>query len=704
MSRGLTIICIFLVAHAKLPAQQRDSLRLAADDMISKRMESLEQESENGADLSEICDGFEELLEEPVNLNAAGKDELRGLQLLTDIQIRNLIDYRRKYGPFLTIYELRAIEGFNRITLEKIMPFTVLGAANSSSGFARPTNARHDLLMRLQRKIINPSGYDIPADSAQMAKTGSYYLGNPYRYYIRYRLTSGKHFRAGITAEKDPGEMFLKMPEWLDKNLAEGISRPIGFDFYSGHFEIKDLLIFRSIVVGDYHIRCGQGLVLWSGLSHAGGNDASAFKRYTSVIRPNTSASENNFFRGLATTIEWNSISLSLFYSRIKTDARTEAGEDGKPVVTSMPGTGYHRTPDELNLRNRMLLIHSGGHLSFSSRRLRLGLTAYSTKLNPGIRPYDDAARQKNFSGERNFNAGLNFEWLMRKTILFGEIACSMNGGYAALAGLTHNTANGSIISLMIREYRDNYQNMMSSAQGRRDGNANERGFKLAMEVPLLRVFLMDLFTEHYSYLSLIPNNNNVVRGQKHELSMVWKVNRGITFSGRYRYDRSVSNENSKLYWFDRMEYSQRQRIRFLANYLISDAFSIKGMLEYGSSRKNAQGKPEKGSLLALDFFFRSLSDKVRITFRYALFNTGGYDSRLYAYEHDVLYASSMPAYYGKGFRTYVLFRYAPARWFDTWIRLSLTNYTDRSVISSGTEEINGNKLPEIKVQCRIKL
>lgn len=111
-----------------------------------------------------------------------------------------------------------------------------------------------------------------------------------------------------------------------------------------------------------------------------------------------------------------------------------------------------------------------------------------------------------------------------------------------------------------------------------------------------------------------------------------------------------------------------------------------------------------KGTLLLLDVFYHPASIPLKLSCRYALFNTDNYSSRLYAYENDVLYASSMPAYYGKGFRTYLLVKYSPARWLDAWLRLSLTCYADRNIISSGLEEIKGNKVPEIKFQLRIKL
>ena len=39
----------------------------------------------------------------------------------------------------------------------------------------------------------------------------------------------------------------------------------------------------------------------------------------------------------------------------------------------------------------------------------------------------------------------------------------------------------------------------------------------------------------------------------------------------------------------------------------------------------------------------------------------------------------------------------------DLWIKLAETTYNDRDVIRTGWEEIQGNKLTELKVQLRYK-
>jgi hypothetical protein len=89
---------------------------------------------------------------------------------------------------------------------------------------------------------------------------------------------------------------------------------------------------------------------------------------------------------------------------------------------------------------------------------------------------------------------------------------------------------------------------------------------------------------------------------------------------------------------------------------------------------------------------------------RYAIFDTDSYDSRIYAYESDILYAFSIPAYYSKGTRMYVNLKYTFKDFMDIWIKYSQTYYSDKNVISSGLTQINGNTKSEIKVQVKIKL
>lgn len=700
------MLIIIMVLPTYVYSQQADSLLLSGREIIGEKAELFAEVSEAGVDLSELTDKLEYLLENPLNINSADKRQLKQLGLLNDVQIKNMLDYRNKYGIFYSIYELRSIEGIGINTLEKIMPFVIVSAPKEKITVRQDiVKGKHELFFRYQRKLASQAGYIIPADSLQDNSKGSFYLGDPNRYYLRYRYKAQNKFSMGLTAEKDPGEFFMQAPGGISESLVRqsGIHR--GFDFYSGHIEIKNSGPLMSLIVGDYHMQCGQGLVLWSGLSFGGGSDPGSFKRYAAVLKPSTSANENLFMRGIAGRIKWKKTDLSLFYSRKHVDANIEASDNGKDsIVSSLPEGGYHRTLNELADRNTLLLQHLGAYISHARDRYRLGVSACKTLFGINIFRGDEAASQFRFSGNKNFNAGLDFEVLLRKTVMYGEFGYSMNGGWAALCGLTHTTGNGSIFSILLSEYRKNYQNLQASAYGRRDGNANERSVRLGMELPLRRKLTLRLYTDHYVYPWLTTRSNNVFRGQDHELSCNYKPGRNTSISMKYRFRKTTDKSSDNLSWIDELSYKGSQKVSIRARHLISGSFSMKWQFEYVCIKTWFPEQKSKGSLLLFDIYYHPLSAPLKLSWRYSIFNTDDHDSRLYAYENDVLYASSMPAYSGKGFRTYLLISYKPLRWMQAWLRLSLTNYTDRNIISSGPEEIQGNRLPEIKVQIRIKL
>ncbi len=63
----------------------------------------------------------------------------------------------------------------------------------------------------------------------------------------------------------------------------------------------------------------------------------------------------------------------------------------------------------------------------------------------------------------------------------------------------------------------------------------------------------------------------------------------------------------------------------------------------------------------------------------------------------------SIPAYYYKGSRFYVMLKYEISENIDFWLRLSQTYYSNKTTISSGTTKIDGNTYSEIKAQLKIR-
>ena len=67
---------------------------------------------------------------QPINLNSAGFDSLKMLFFLSDAQIDNLLDFRKKHGLFTHPNELLLVTGISQQDLSNIKPFIRIGTYN----------------------------------------------------------------------------------------------------------------------------------------------------------------------------------------------------------------------------------------------------------------------------------------------------------------------------------------------------------------------------------------------------------------------------------------------------------------------------------------------------------------------------------------------------------------------------------------------
>jgi hypothetical protein len=105
----------------------------------------------------------------------------------------------------------------------------------------------------------------------------------------------------------------------------------------------------------------------------------------------------------------------------------------------------------------------------------------------------------------------------------------------------------------------------------------------------------------------------------------------------------------------------------------------------------------EEGFLGFIEGSYKISKLKANVRFQY--FETVGYNSRIYAYESDVLYSFSVPAFFNKGFRYYLNFDYDISKRCTVWLRWAQTIMADQQKLGSGLDEINGDRRTEIKVQ-----
>jgi hypothetical protein len=668
--------------------------QIISEEEFFQRIESLIEEADEEVDFAELLEELEILRMQPLNLNTARADDLRRLFILNDIQINNLLNHISMFGNLISIFELQAVDGFDLETIQAIQPFVTVTEDPRRRHFSLDDmmrEGRSQYFLRYQRLFEEQRGFsDIDPEDLE-ANPNARYLGSPYRLYTRYRFTYYQNVSVGFTAEKDPGEEFFRG------------SQPHGFDFYSAHLYLRDFGRLRALSVGDFQVQFGQGLTLWSGLAFGKSADAVNVKKNGLGLRPYTSVDENNFLRGIGATGGIGNFELTAFFSSKGRDANVlewDTISQEAMIITSLQQTGLHRTPRELENKNAVQETLFGANLAYRSRSLSLGLTAYRMELGAEFRRNLSFYNQFDFNDRTNTNFGADYNYIVRNFNFFGEAAMSENGGYAFLNGLMMSLDPSLSVSIVHRRFSKDYQSLFARAFSENTRVVNENGLYIGMNLRLSNAWRLSAYADHFSFPWMKFRTYMPSQGYDYLVQLNYRPSRNAEIYARYRIKNKPLNSRETVP-IRYLEDVVRQNYRLHFAYRISPSFQLRNRVELIDFRFGQQ--EEKGYLVYQDIIYRHLASPWALTFRYALFDTDGFDSRIYAYENDVLYAFSFPFYSDKGSRVYLLARYRLNRNIDLQARLAQTLYTNRDVIGSGLDEIQGNTRTEVKAQMRVR-
>jgi hypothetical protein len=699
---GIFLSPTLTLAQDPVPAR-KDTVEPARQDTIDpankedndeQKIEHISTTTESDIDYTDLLQGLEYYRKHPLNLNTATAAELKNLYMLNDIQISNLLTHIEKNGKLFTIFELQTVDGFDLKTINDILPYVKV--TNESK--ARYTfhdilkYSTHELTIRYTRIPEQQKGYSPISDSALAASPNSRYLGSPDKLFFRYRYRFYKKISFCILGEKDAGEQFFKGTQ---KN---------GFDFYSAHLMVNDIGIIKTVVLGDYHVQFGQGLTLWSGMGFGKSADVINIKKIAAGMYPASSASEGLFMRGIATTLAYKGVELSLFYSRNKIDANItgiDSISSEIQYISSLQSSGLHTTPSEMADRKVLLEQVFGGHLCYQNRRLNVGVTAcqsiYGAELQKTIQPYN----QFDFNGKHNFNFGVDYSYIFSNINFFGEASRSYNGGMAFLDGLMICLDPHVSVSLLYRNFQKDYQAMYTSAFSE-SRNVNEEGIFTGLSIKFNPKWELAAYCDYYNFNWLRSNADAPTKGQDYIGELSYTPNKRLDMYLRYRYEQKEENNSDASNIINYPEGYHKQSIRFNLSYQITPTITVKDRVEISGYRKGS--KPaESGYLVYQDIRYKPEKLPFSIVGRYALFQANDYNVSIYAYESDMVGSFSIPSFYYKGSRFYIMAKFDIGRHFDIWLRYAITNYSNKNVISSGLTEIDGNHKSEIKAQVTMK-
>ncbi|MGB3005368.1 MAG: helix-hairpin-helix domain-containing protein [Chitinophagaceae bacterium] len=655
-------------------------ITVANEQQLENQTDADQGETEDDAYLQEL----EQFRKHRLNLNSAEADELKQLRIVTDLQIANLIAYRNLFGKLISIYELQAVPSWDINTIKRLLPFIEIEAPNSFAEEAgkRFNEGEHSLLLRLSQVLERSNGFD-------NSSGGTKYLGSPQRILFRYRYTYKNLLQFGVLGDKDAGEQFLKGAQTK------------GFDFYSFHLFARKMGVIQSLALGDFTVNMGQGLIQWQGLAFKKSVETMGIKRQSAVLRPYSSAGEFYFHRGAGITIKKGKIESTVFASIRKLSANFVADTvNNEDFISSFLTSGYNRTINEIADKNKLNQTALGGNIIYRGNKFHIGLNGINYHFSLPVQKRNEPYNLYAISGKEWNNFSIDYSYTYKNLHLFGEAATDKNFNKAFINGLLISVDSRVDFSFLQRTISKKFQSINGNAFTENTYPTNETGFYAGVTIRPSIGWRLDAYGDIYKFPWLKYQVDAPSHGKDFFAQITYTPNKQVEIYTRFRNETKQSNFPDNTTASNFLISIPKQSWRTQTGFKINSAITLRNRVEllwYNKKGKNN----ENGFLTFFDIHYKPLLKSFSGVLRLQYFETDEYNSRIYAYENDVLYSYSIPAFYDKGFRYYLNLNYDINKKISLWARWAQTIYINRESVGSGLDEIDGNQKSELKVQLR---
>ncbi len=448
------------------------------------------------------------------------------------------------------------------------------------------------------------------------------YSGDPIYTQLRYRFDYRRRVLFGAQLRRPAG------------GLAQDLE-------YGAYLQLSDIAPhLHTLVAGNFQASFGQGLVL-APVFHSGksmyvtsvGQQTNGLRYYSSV--------DGEGLHGTGATLRWNRgkttrLDVSALYS----------------MKRANDSTWHHLVGANLTLRHK---------------RLELQLTAIENIWSDSIHPFRNAKyNQHYFRGRNQAVLGASFRYNHGWFDVFGEFAAAQNQnwGFGTMVGSRFYPTNGVSLVALYRYYSPWFDNALGYAFSETSRINDENGGYIGIELSRWKNWHIsgygDVFyfsgykyglgdaTKTIGYDALIDIRYNGISSSRNN---DWY----ISLRARAK-QKGISTYAARL-TFDWQQGGWSLRTTADANYVQSYGISLAQDIAYDFTPYTLHHTP------------------LSIRLRLQGFDAREWNNRIYCYEHDVLYAFSIPAVYGLGGRAYVCLRWQIIPQLALYFRLSETVY-----------------------------
>jgi len=623
-------------------------------EIISSVAEELADDETDPDAVEAFIDKLHDLNERPVRINSSDETELSRLFFLTDFQVKALLDYVHSSGRIVSLYEIANMPGFDRDLARLLTPFISLDDGK----------ANHADSIKLRNNLLSNFSVRYPESYASAP-------GSPWKIFTRYRFSAGS-FSGGLTSEKDSGE----------KLLAGKASLP---DFLSANLSWTGKGVVRKLIAGDFGARFGMGTNINTGLRTGLSLTQSGYLSGKDEIRPYTSSDENIFYRGVAAELQIKKTGLSLFYSINRIDATIDTADNKTDLyINSFYKSGLHNTPLSELKKDAVTENCYGINLSSEFKNIRIGLLWSASRFSiPVKRIVPDPEDIYDFRGNRIMTVSAYYKAVHGKMVLYGELSSNLNSRIAFIQGIVFRPADRLSINLLYRNYDPGFTSFHGKGLFSSSTGDNIKGLfgNFTFEAARHLFIIAGCDLHYYPWLKYRCSAPSTALHR--EVRIRFLPSDKISFEGAYNYRMTVLNQQES-YGIKKQDNLVSRAIKGVIKYSPDENLTFGTRIDY----KITQPGAANGMLLLQDFNYRFRKIPVSIWFRYCIFKTDNWDSRLYTYENDLLYYFSIPALSGEGNRCYVMIAWEPFRFADFRIKYAFTELMQNRNSFSETDEV----------------
>ena len=649
------IIILFILSSFQGRAGVRPSFSL--DDIILDIYNAVTEFGE--VDYEQLQTDLYALHESPIDLNNTSDEELTQLYFLSPQQIDAILAYAYRH-PFESLYELRLIPELADYEIRDLLPFVYINRAalnseainsiNTDALYAKEifAKAHHELLTRIDARNIE--AYE---------GTDPIYTQFRYRFDFRRRVTFGGQLR----------------------RPTGGFARDLQ---YGAYLQLNDITPhLHTLVAGNFQASFGQGLVL-APVFHSGksmyvtsvGQQREGLRYYSSV--------DGEGLHGAGATLrwEWNKttrLDVSALYSMRRAN----------------DSTWHHLLGANLTLRHK---------------KLQVELTAIENLWSDSIHPYTNAKYNRHyFRGRNQAVIGVSFRYNHGWFDAFGEIATAQNHqitndqspitkshwGFGTIIGSRFYPTNGISLLALYRYYSPYFDNALGYAFSETSRLGDENGGYLGFDITRLHNWRFigygDIFYfSGYKYglgdATRTLGYDAMAEIQYHQPGASSRQTGGAASAEKGYNPSQITNHQ----WLLSLRFRARAKKKGTSTYSARAIFdwqrngwSLRTTLDANltnqkSTITNQQSIPYGISIaqdIAYNFQLSTFNFPLSLRLRLQGFDAREWANRIYTYEHDVLYAYSIPAVYGLGGRAYLCLRWQIIPQLALYFRASETVY-----------------------------